>query len=100
MRVEVEIENELLEFFYMNLDFLISVHYGFQEKPSSYTLTQKIRKPNILKPLAESKPKSSTRKTSENTKVASKNGQYRETGKYLFFSNVREYRRGNQKWTI
>jgi hypothetical protein len=61
VRVEVEIENELLEFFYMNLDCLICVHYGFQEKPSSYTLTQKIRKPNILKPLGKSKPKSSTR---------------------------------------
>jgi hypothetical protein len=59
--VEVEIENELLEFFYMNLDCLSSVHYGFQEKPTSYTLTQKIRKPNISKPLGECKPKSSTR---------------------------------------
>ena len=38
----------------------------------------------------------------ENTEVAIKNGQYRETDNigYTRHTNVREYRRGNQKWTI
>jgi hypothetical protein len=34
------------------------------------------------------------KKTLENTDGAIKNGQSRETG------NIREYRRGNQKWAI
>ena len=38
----------------------------------------------------------------ENTEGAIKNGQSRETGNigYTRQINVREYRRGNQKWTI
>ena len=40
----------------------------------------------------------------ENTEGAIKNGQYRETGNIRYTrqrqTNVREYRRGNQKWTI
>ena len=38
----------------------------------------------------------------ENTEGAIKNGQSRETGNigYTGQINVREYRRGNQKWTI
>ena len=40
----------------------------------------------------------------ENTEGAIKNGQYRETDNIGYTrqrqTNVREYRRGNQKWTI
>ena len=38
----------------------------------------------------------------ENTEGAIKNGQSRETGNigYTGQINIREYRRGNQKWTI